>query len=153
MDRFTEAEKAAEHSKRADRSAIKRRVKELRVSTEFLNADEDERKSMEARAALRVTEERIANGLHASVKAKKNSTSVTDQLLASVNAHDELMRNMMDRLSKQEELGRRLLAENKRLQDEISVLREASGLASHDSREENQGPDPFPELPEAPFPF
>lgn len=58
MDRFKEAEKAAEHSKRADRSAIKRRVKELRVSTEFLNADEDERKSMEARAALRVIEER-----------------------------------------------------------------------------------------------
>lgn len=87
------------------------------------------------------------------MKAKKNSTSVTDQLLASVNAHDELMRNMMDRLSKQEELGRRLLAENKRLQDEISVLREASRLASHDSREENQGTDPFPELPEAPFPF
>lgn len=36
-------------------------------------------------------------------QAKKNSTPVTNQLLSLVNPNDVLMRNMIDRLSKQEE--------------------------------------------------
>lgn len=85
--------------------------------------------------------------------AESPSAADSDQLLVSINRHDSLIRDMMDRLSKQEETGRRLIAENRDLKVEILHLHGALGLALQHSQNVDQGPDSVPKPSEAPSSF
>ncbi|KAL8735146.1 MAG: hypothetical protein Q9166_001022 [cf. Caloplaca sp. 2 TL-2023] len=169
-DGLTEDEWALRRMKAADRQAVNKGLKELRVSPAWANAGEVERKKLEEQIRYHEIQIRIVKGLHASLKAQDAGVPLMERPRKKAHDHNGGAQcELIDRLAKQEKVIKELQTEVKELQKDNCVPRKALGadirskkrraklptqlIDLTDSLEDDEFLVPESESHEAPLPF